>query len=133
MKRLLLLLPLLCFLASCKKDQELSDLKNQIAGTWELESIYGFWSSGNFPSGNGKTITIRNDGTYERRDNNNIVYKGNYSLKKKKDCYERTSNNAFITGDYNGELFYIELKDQKLIISPSNCIEDESTFVYRRI
>lgn len=130
-EKLLVLLPFLYFLASCKKDQELSNIKNQITGIWELATISAMTVI-NYPPGNGRTIIIRNDGTYERWENNSVVYQGTYLLKQQKDCSERTSINKFITADYTGD-HYIVFIDQKLVLESSNCIADGGTFYYRKI
>ncbi|HTM92962.1 MAG TPA: hypothetical protein VL095_11110 [Flavisolibacter sp.] len=123
------------FLLSCKKDQEISDLKKTIAGTWEYETFSGYpFNSPALPPGNGKIIVIGEDGSFKRMQHDTLLFSGSYALSKKKDCHPGNSNIVFSTNeDPSGDYRYIDVADGKLTLSTPNCYQDGGTAYYRRI
>lgn len=120
---------------SCKKDQEISDLKKTIVGTWEYETFSGYpFNFPVLPPGNGKIIIIGDDGSFKRMQHDTLVFSGSYALSKKNDCYSRNSNIVFSTNeDPSGDFRYIDLIDGKLTLSTPNCYQDGGTAYYRRV
>ena len=126
----LLLFP---FLISCKKDNEVKALKKEIVGTWELEKSVGYPNI-IFPAGNGRIMVIDEDGTFERKQHDTLVFKGHYMIQKKADCLDRPSDVAFSTNERpSSEYRYIDVIDGKLTLSSSNCALDGATAYYRRL
>lgn len=134
MKKSYLLLIVL-FLLSCKKDQEISDLRKTIAGTWEYETFSGYpFNFPVLPPGNGKTIVIGKDGSFKRMQHDTLVFSGSYALSKKNDCHPGSSNIVFSTNETPSDNYrYIDLVDGKLTLSTPNCYEDGGTAYYRRV
>lgn len=131
MKKTLLVLAVE-LLFSCKKDQ-MSDFKNEIEGTWELQKVTGFVSY-TLPPDNGKIIVLGEDGSFERKQHDTLIFQGYYTLQKKNDCYERSTNTIFYSNESNpSDYNYIELMEGKLSLSTPNCYMDGGTAYYRRI
>lgn len=133
--RTLYLFVIALLLLSCKKDQEISDLKKTIVGTWEYETFSGYpFNFPVLPPGNGKMIIIGDDGSFKRMQHDTLVFSGSYALSKKNDCYSRNSNIVFSTNkDPSGDFRYIDLIDGKLALSTPNCYQDGGTAYYRRV
>lgn len=133
--RKLYLFVIVLLLLSCKKDQEISDLKKTIVGTWEYETFSGYpFNFPVLPPGNGKIIIIGDDGSFKRMQHDTLVFSGSYALSKKNDCYSRNSNIVFSTNeDPSGDFRYIDLIDGKLTLSTPNCYQDGGTAYYRRV
>jgi len=112
-------------LLSCQK----SKLKKELAGVWEMEKSVG-WISVTYPPGT-NTLTIRKDGTFERRRHDTITASGRYHIKMKKDCYPRNSDMIFST--YETGFSYVEFDEDKMTLSTPNCYSDGGIVYYRRI
>jgi hypothetical protein len=134
MKRIFLSL-LITFLFSCKKDSDISNLQNTIAGSWEYENFIGYpFINRVSPPGNGKIIVIGKDGSFKRFQHDTLMFSGKYTLTKKNDCYQRNSNIVFSTNEYpDNDYRYIELNNGELTLSTPNCYQDGGTVYYRRI
>jgi len=133
--RKLYLFVIVLLLLSCKKDQEISDLKKTIVGTWEYETFSGYpFNFPVLPPGNGKIIIIGDDGSFKRMRHDTLVFSGSYELSKKNDCYSRNSNIVFSTNeDPSGDFRYIDLIDGKLTLSTPSCYQDGGTAYYRGV
>jgi len=132
--RTALLVFLTTLIFSCKKENETAALRTQIAGTWELERAIGFAVNQSFPPGNGRIIIIGNDGSFERRQNDTLVFRGVYTLQEKKDCHPRDTDFAIWTNESNTDDYrYIDLKEDKLTFSTPNCYQDGGDMIYRRV
>src|SRR5918993_102883 len=94
-------------LIGCKKNQEISNLKDQVTGTWEAEKFISFDGTRSFPPGNGMIIVLKKNDVFERRAHDTIVFKGKYTLKEKKDCYPGNSDIVFSTNENSFNIFYI--------------------------
>src|SRR4051812_31421280 len=88
----IILLVLLAAVYSCKKDNEVKTLKNEIVGTWELERQVGYSFNQPLAPGNGRIIIFEEGGIFERKQHDTLVFRGNYSITRKKDCYERSAD-----------------------------------------
>lgn len=129
----LLYLSLFISCLSCKKDNQFNGLKKEIAGTWEIQRYSGYpFTQPIYLSGNGQIIVIGIDGSFERKKHDTLVFKGNYFLKKKKDCYDRETDIIFQTNE-NEQISYVQIVDGKLALSSSNCLQDGGTAYYTRI
>jgi hypothetical protein len=128
-------LVLLCSFCSCKKDNELSTFKKDIIGTWEFEKVVGYAiNQPPLPLGNGRIIVIGEDGSFERKQNDTLVFRGSYTMGRKADCYNRNTDFTFSTSEPSiGTYQYIEISDSKLLLSTPNCLQDGVTTYYRRI
>lgn len=123
---------LLISVMSCKKD--LGSTKSEIVGTWEYERYSGFpFNIPALPPGNGKIIVIGDDGLYERKQQDTLLFRGSYSLNKKKDCHPTNSTVTFSTSENPGSFAYVEISEGKLLLSSSNCNVDGGTSIYIRI
>ena len=120
---------------SCKKDNEVKTLKNEIVGTWELEKFVGYpFNQPPLPPGNGSIIVLGGDGSFERKQHDTLVFRGSYSVQRKKDCHERNSDIIFSTNTSSSDSYeYIEMSDGKLLFSTPNCYQDGGVAYYRRL
>ena len=134
MKKTFLFL-LITFLFSCKKNSDITTLKNSIVGSWEFENFSGYpFTDRALPPGNGKIIIIGKDGSFKRMQHDTLVFSGSYALSKKNDCYQRNTNIVFSTNENpSGDYRYVELVDGKLTLSTPNCYQDGGTAYYHRI
>lgn len=134
MKRILLLITI-GFFFSCKKDKEIQLLNQEIIGTWEFETFSGYpFTQPILPPGNGRIIVISGDGSFERKMHDTLVFKGNYTLQKKDDCYKRENNIIFSTNESSpNDYQYIEVVGGRLTLSSPNCYQDGGTAYYRRV
>src|SRR5690348_8585126 len=88
------------FIFSCKKDNEMRSLKKEIVGTWEIEKFIGYpFTQPPYPPGNGQIIVIGDNGDFERRKHDTLVFKGHYSMRRKKDCYPGDKDIIFLTNE----------------------------------
>lgn len=128
-------LALLFSLCSCKKDNGVKTLKRDIVGTWELEKVVGYpFNQPPFPPGNGRIVVLGEDGSFERKQHDTLVFRGNYTVRTKKDCYERNTDIILSTDENSyGDYQYIETSDGKLSLSTPNCYQDGGTAYYRRL
>lgn len=128
-------LVLLACMFSCNKDSEVKRLKNKIAGTWELERFVGYpFNQPTLPPGNGNIIVLGEEGLFERKQHDTLVFRGSYSVQEKKDCYERKSNTIFSTSENSfGDYQYVDISEGKLLLSTPNCYQDGGTVYYRRL
>ena len=123
------------FVMSCEKNNELKVIKEDIIGTWELEKFVGFpFTQPAFPPGNGNIIVIAEGGDFERRQHDTVLFRGIYSLGRKKDCYERNNDIIFSTNESSsGNYHYVDIENGKLSLSTPNCYQDGGTAYYRRL
>jgi hypothetical protein len=126
---------LLISIYSCKKDNVVKALKKDIAGTWELEKFAGYpFNQPPLLPGNGRIIVLGEDGFFERKQHDTLIFRGDYSLRKQKDCYERNSDITFSTNENSsGTYHYIEISEGKLLLSTPNCYQDGGIASYRRL
>ncbi len=87
MKQTVTFLIILVALVSCNKDNEIS---HKFLGKWEYEKYVGYpFIDTSLPPGNGRTITLKNDGVFESRKQDTVLFVGKYTIKQRKDCYPR--------------------------------------------
>lgn len=137
MKKAFFLLLILPILFSCKKENDISNLRIKIIGTWELEkNICGecITQVSTFPQGNGNIIVLSANGTFERRKHDTLLFKGYYSLKKNKECNKRSGDIAFSTNESSTPTpFYITIDTDKLELSTPYCYADGAINIYTRL
>ena len=138
MKKLISLSLFIFLIFSCKKNNEIQNFKTEVSGSWELEkTICGECTTSLtvFAPDNGNILVLTSDGSFERKKHDTLVFKGNYTLQSKNDCFSRSDNLAFSTTENPGNtsLLYVSIENNKLTFSTSNCYADGSTQVYRRI
>ena len=134
MKRLISLLLFFFLPFSCKKDDISSTFRKKVTGVWELEHFYGI-AGIPYPPGNGRIIALFDNGVFERRQHDTVLFKGKYFLNVKSDCYPRKDNIFFTTNEnpYSWDS-YINVNDSgKLVLSSSNCLADGGTSIYRKL
>jgi hypothetical protein len=135
MKKGYFLVALIALSMSCKKANELTDIKAQIVGTWELER----YSCGEcppslqtFPPINRKLIIVSSDGTFERRVGDSVAFKGNYSIKRSTEC-NKSGDPAFLTNESsNASPLFIRFDGDKLMLSTPYCYTDGAVSIYHR-
>jgi hypothetical protein len=133
--RNIFLLALLFSFCSCKKNNEVNTPKRDIVGTWELEKVSGYpFNQPPLLPGNGRIIVLGEDGLFERKQHDTLVFRGSYTVRTKKDCYERNTDIIFSTDENSsGSYQYIETSDGKLLLSTPNCYQDGGSAYYRRV
>ena len=82
------------------------------------------------PAGNGNKIILSGSGGFERRRNDTLLFKGNYSLHHKQDCYSRESDIVITTNEQNNSELYITIENGKLIFDTPNCYTDGALTYY---
>lgn len=89
MKKILVILFLFSFFISCKKDPALI-VQNHLTGNWEFRVTLGY---GIFPpsapEGNGRIISFKRNGVFQRWAHDTLLFKGIYHLRAKSDCAEK--------------------------------------------
>jgi hypothetical protein len=136
MRNLLLFVAFTVVFCSCKKENEPGDLKNEIAGTWELEKIIcGLCTFPviNYPQGNGNTITLLPDGSYERKKQDTLLVKGTWSAINSKECSTAGDRAIIINEGSSATLMFIKISTDKLELSTPYCYTDYNATTYRRI
>lgn len=136
MRNLLLFVAFIAVFCSCKKENEPGDLQNEIAGTWELEkNICGLCTFPliNYPPGNGNTITLSPDGSYERKKQDTLLVKGTWSALNSKECSPAGDRALIINEGSTATLMFIKISTDKLELSTPYCYTDYNATTYRRI
>jgi hypothetical protein len=124
---------LLVLVFACKKYNEVKTLENEIVGTWGLEKFVGYpFNQPILPPGNGSIIVIGEGGLFERKQHDTLVFRGRYSVRRKKDCHERDNDIIFSTTE-SSSYSYVKISDGKLSLSTPNCYADGGTAYYRRL
>ncbi|HEX8313920.1 MAG TPA: hypothetical protein VF609_02945 [Flavisolibacter sp.] len=132
MKKFLPIVSLLLLLFSCKKEEPLKDFRKTLAGTWELERTITWVTVP--PVAPGILLVFKEDGTFERKRHDTLVYSGTYTLQQKQDCHPRSSNIILTTSDSSpGYEDYISVENNKLELSTPNCWADGGGAIYRRV
>ncbi|MBE7171953.1 MAG: hypothetical protein INR73_15300 [Williamsia sp.] len=134
MGRILFLL-FFIFFVSCKKSSQARLLEREIVGTWEFERYSGYpFNQPILPPGNGRLIIIGKDGSFIRKQHDTLLFKGNYTIRRKKDCYDRSTDIIFSTNETSADNYqYVETLDDKLAFSTPNCYQDGGTAYYRKV
>ncbi len=137
MKKTFPFLIILALLISCKKDNDITDIKNNITGKWETESnSCGLCNTSftNYLPGNGNFIIISENGNFERKIHDTLLFKGSYSILKNKDCNKSSGDFAFTTNEQPiSSIKFITINNDKLTLSTPYCYQDGSVTTYRRI
>ena len=131
MKKLLSILIATIILTSCIKE----NIQHPVAGKWEFIVFVGY---GVFdpplPPGNGKIIAFEKGSNFKRYAHDTLLFNGNYSITRKKDCglehfraFLGTTDASFANGRT------IDIRGDSLFLSTSNCLVDGGTAIYRRI
>jgi len=134
MKQLSIIVLIAFIFISCKKDNA-ALVRKELAGEWEYVTISGYpFSNPVLPPGNGIIIVFGENGNFERRNHDTLVFKGNYRLHERKDCsgdekktFLDTNDSMFVKDDY------VNIRDGRLHISTPNCYQDGGTAIYRRL
>jgi len=135
MKQLLTIAITIVVFISCKKDNTAS-LRWQLAGEWEYVTFSGYPFLNNaLPPGNGRIVVFGTNGNFERRQHDTLLFKGNYQLNERKDCYGDEKKIFLI---HNDPVFikddYVHITaDGFLHISSPNCYQDGGTSIYRKL
>lgn len=134
MRIILLFIVSLSFFTACKKTDFLID-RSQFAGKWEYVTFRGYpFNFPSYPPGNGRIIVIKENGSFERFTNDTLLFKGYYTLEKKKDCYQSEKQIFFSTNDDSfakGNSILVE--NDSLFLSTPSCFADGGTSIYRKI
>ena len=132
MKQTLLLCVFSIILFSCKKEHT-SLLKAQISGEWRYLKTVTFEMTFPLPGDSAKAIFIGSDGSFERRHNDSVLFKGTYSLIEQKDCYGDENKFLFKTSDETAEDGnYITISNDTLSLSTPNCYADGGITFYKK-
>lgn len=135
MKKLSALLLMAMAISSCKKES-ISDLREEVSGTWEFIQSSSFMGAPViYPPGNGRIIYLGKNGTFETRSFDTVLTRTTFFLKKKKDCY-MDGKFVFINTDdrqYSDDHIKIEVINDTLYFNTSSCLIDGGGGSYRRI
>ncbi|MBG9376349.1 hypothetical protein I5907_08895 [Panacibacter sp. DH6] len=135
MKKAAFVFVCLAALAACRKD--LTVLKDDLNGTWELKRSFSGWAGERvYEPGNGNTVRF-SENTYTSV----VVYadttyttEGTFSLTKgKPSCITEGDDRALINFDNSIFENTISIVDNELTISNTECIADGGSSTYRRI
>lgn len=125
------------FVSSCSKDSQLENFRNQIAGKWEIEArVCGECPNSltNYPEGNGAMIVFFNDGAFERRIHDSVIFKGKFLLTKSEECGKTNSDIALSTNESVNRIpLFVRIESGKLQVGTPYCYADGATTIYRRI
>lgn len=118
-----------------QKDDPFKEIQKKMAGTWELEKRITWVPMPPVVPGNVDIIVFKEDGSFERKKHDTLLFSGSYFLQQKKDCYPRNSQTVMITNEPGNSLNpYIEIDAfGKLVFSTPNCYTDGGDVVYRRL
>ncbi|HEX7906269.1 MAG TPA: hypothetical protein VF487_20485 [Chitinophagaceae bacterium] len=137
MKGQLLLLLFVTIIFSCKKENDLNDLKNKISGKWELRQIICGECANPityFLQGNGNVIVLSTEGVFERRIDDSITFQGSYVLQRNKECNKATGDIALSTNEGSDPRpLFVQLDADNLQLSTPYCYADGATSIYRRV
>lgn len=137
MKNALIIISFFALVSSCSKDSQLQNFKNQVAGNWEIEArLCGQCPNSvtNYPVGNGAIIVFFNDGVFERRIQDSVIFKGKFFLTKAEECGKPNSDIALSTNEsVNMIPLFVRIVSGKLQIGTPYCYADGATTIYRRI
>ncbi|MGZ3778256.1 MAG: hypothetical protein ACXVIY_11010 [Mucilaginibacter sp.] len=80
MKRVLLLVTIICALTACKK----TGITPGLFGKWELRRTYGgfSYSDSSYKAGNGHIFQFSRDSTYKQFSNNTVTAQGKFHIVK---------------------------------------------------
>lgn len=120
---------------ACKKEDSLKETRKKMTGTWELERRITWVTMPPVASGNGDILVFKEDGGFERKKHDTLLFSGSYFLQRKKDCYPRNSETIMITSEPGNSVnLYVEIDAfGKLVFSTPNCYMDGGDAVYRRL
>lgn len=137
MQKLLIIFAVLGLLtSSCKKTNEISGIKRQLNGTWEITRSYGGWSGEReYSPGNGNTLTFNQDGTFIGKvvsADTSFTVTGTYEVYVDKPCYYE--KDTTLISFSNGEVANVlSVTSNELGIADSPCIADGGSNYYRKI
>lgn len=143
MNRIFLVLTLLIFFSSCKKNKEATN-SNLITGSWELYQTSGGMMPGaiDYPAGNGNILKFT-DSLYERYANNQLMESGVYALIKDTTFEENVclvlpagqfANRIVYNGKYDSAKVFMQITNNKLtFISGCYALDGGHSEVYQRI
>ena len=129
MRKIIPIITITALTLSCKKESEEQLFKKKISGVWELEKVTGVATT-NYLPGNGQIVVFKEDGSYEKRQHDTLLFSGAYSLSTKTDCYPRTNNRVVQTTEGATPL-YAEIEGGNLILDTPNCYADGGSAFYR--
>jgi len=134
MKQLSIVVLIAAIFISCKKDNA-ATLRKEIAGEWEYVTFSGYpFNFPSYPPGNGIILIFGENGDFERRKHDTLVFKGTCRLQEKKDC---SGDEKKIFLETNDATFvkevYITITEARLHINTTNCYQDGGSAIYRRL
>jgi hypothetical protein len=133
MKNIFSLLFLFTFFISCKKDPAITR-PSDLTGKWEFSVTMGF---GIFPptapAGNGRTISFKRNGVFQRSAHDTLLFNGIYLLRTKSDCAQEKA--TFLSTNDPGFVnnFTVMVRNDSLFISTPSCYIDGATSIYKKI
>ncbi|RFZ81627.1 hypothetical protein DYU05_17515 [Mucilaginibacter terrenus] len=129
MKKALLLMAVVAFLASCKKDKKVVPVSG-LFGKWELASISGGWSQpAKVPAGNGDIYQFNRDSTYIRYLDGKMQKQGKFSI----NITERRDTLAFGTIKFTNPDYSDAWTETPNTITIGTSIADGPSYGYRKV
>lgn len=137
MRNTLFIILISTIVSSCSKDNRLENFKNQIVGKWEIEKrVCGECVTPltTYHEGNGSIIVLLNDGTFERRIHDSVIFKGRFFLNKSEECGKPGSDISLSTNESSMLTpLFVQIVQGKLQISTPYCYTDGASTIFRRI
>ncbi len=114
---------------------DFSGFRDEIKGEWEYVTFSGYVVPRPvLPPGNGRIIEFGGDDGFKRRQHDTVLFKGTYSLQKKKDCNGDATSIFLETNDPGFQNGYVVSRSaDNLFISTSNCLADGGSAIYRKL
>lgn len=131
------LFSIVLLMASCKKEHNVNALKDQLSGTWELErTICGecFVPNTNYAPGNGNLLVFGDDGSFQRKKQDTVLFTGTFSVIISKEC-SSNGDQALTTNESSTGTTpqFIALNADSLVLSTPSCYQDGGSTIYKRI
>lgn len=132
----LILLSITLLTFGCKKENKVDLAKSNLIGKWELgRSICGECavSLTTYPTGNGNFIIFGEDGSFERKKNDSLIFKGIYSLIISKEC-SSSGDQAIITSEFpDAAPQFISVFPDSLELRTPSCYQDGGSIIYSKV
>lgn len=124
------------FTFGCKKENKLTFSKSNLVGKWELGRSICVECAvplTTYPTGNGNFIIFGEDGSFERKKNDSLIFKGTYSLIISKEC-SSLGDQALITSEFPDTTpQFISVFTDSLEIRTPSCYQDGGSIIYSKV
>ena len=122
-----------CVFMGCRKEPNIDTNYSRFSGKWEYEQFIGYPSNNFLPPGNGQTMILGKDGSFERKQDDSLIFKGEYFLKGQGSCTE-TENILYFSSTENAySERAITIEGDRLLLTTPPCYADGGVIFYRKV